>query len=169
MIQINKEPIYDNTSVKLTLFHSSEKRILFGKFVFKYKNYNWKTYSVHNPLNFSQVLGDRTHHPPFWHPTPFFFSKINKLMFCFHFHGLEICKTAIICRFLIASVDSRCFCRSLVIMCVYVYVHISLFLLECACTTIIDTSLWIFSLMYCCCVSIIIVNCIYALLGPWFG
>jgi len=27
-------------------------------------------------------------------------------------------------------------------------------------TTIIDTSLWIFSLMYCCCVSIIIVNCI---------
>ena len=105
MIQINKEPIYDNTSVKLTLFHSSEKRILFGKFVFKYKNYNWKTYSVHNHLNFSQVLGDRTHHPPFWHPTPFFFSKINKLMFCFHFHGLEICKTAIICRFLIASVD----------------------------------------------------------------
>ena len=45
-------------------------------------------------------------------------------------------------------------------MCVYVYVHISLFLSECACTTIIDTSLWIFSLMYCCCVSIIIVNCI---------
>ena len=45
-------------------------------------------------------------------------------------------------------------------MCVYVYVHISLFLYECACTTIIDTSLWIFSLMYCCCVSIIIVNCI---------
>ena len=41
------------------------------------------------------------------------------------------------------------------------YVHISLFLPECACTTIIDTSLWIFSLMYCCCVSIIFVNCIY--------
>ena len=40
------------------------------------------------------------------------------------------------------------------------YVHISLFLPECACTTIIDTSLWIFSLMYCCCVSIIFVNCI---------
>ena len=39
--------------------------------------------------------------------------------------------------------------------CVYVYVHISLFLSECACTTIIDTSPWIFSLMYCCCVSII--------------
>jgi hypothetical protein len=45
-------------------------------------------------------------------------------------------------------------------MCVYAYVHISLFLPECACTTIIDTSLWIFSLMYCCCVSIIFVNCI---------
>jgi hypothetical protein len=35
-------------------------------------------------------------------------------------------------------------------MCVYVYVHISLFLPECACTTIIYTSPWIFSLMYCC-------------------
>jgi hypothetical protein len=45
-------------------------------------------------------------------------------------------------------------------MCMYVYVHISLFLPECACTTIIDTSPWIFSLMYCCCVSIIFVNCI---------
>ena len=44
-------------------------------------------------------------------------------------------------------------------MCVYVYVHISLFLPECACTTIIDTSPWIFSLMYCC-VSITFVNCI---------
>ena len=44
--------------------------------------------------------------------------------------------------------------------CVYVYVHISLFLPECACTTIIDISLRIFSLMYCCCVSIIIVICI---------
>ena len=40
---------------------------------------------------------------------------------------------------------------------VYVYVHISLFLPECACTTIIDISPQIFSLMYCCCVSIIIV------------
>ena len=46
-------------------------------------------------------------------------------------------------------------------MCVYVYVHISLFLPECACTTIIDTSPWIFSLMYCCCVSITFVNCIW--------
>ena len=46
--------------------------------------------------------------------------------------------------------------------CVYVYVHISLFLpgAECACTTIIDISPRIFSLMYCCCVSIIIVICI---------
>ena len=44
--------------------------------------------------------------------------------------------------------------------CVYVYVHISLFLPECACTTIIDISPRIFSLMYCCCVSIIIVICI---------
>jgi hypothetical protein len=44
--------------------------------------------------------------------------------------------------------------------CVYVYVHISLFLPECACTTIIDISLRIFSLMYCCCVSITIVICI---------
>ena len=35
-----------------------------------------------------------------------------------------------------------------------------LFLPECACTTIIGTSPWIFSLMYCCCVSIIFVNCI---------
>ena len=43
---------------------------------------------------------------------------------------------------------------------VYVYVHISLFLPECACTTIIDISSRIFSLMYCCCVSIIIVVCI---------
>ena len=47
-----------------------------------------------------QVLVDRTQHPPFLHPTPLF------LFFSFfHFHGLEICKTAIICRFLIASVD----------------------------------------------------------------
>ena len=44
--------------------------------------------------------------------------------------------------------------------CVYVYVHISLFLPECTCTTIIDISPRIFSLMYCCCVSIIIVICI---------
>ena len=44
--------------------------------------------------------------------------------------------------------------------CVYVYVHISLFLPECACTTLIDISPRIFSLMYCCCVSIIIVICI---------
>jgi hypothetical protein len=44
-------------------------------------------------------------------------------------------------------------------MCMYVYVHISLFLPECACTTIIDISPRIFSLMYCC-VSIIIVICI---------
>ena len=44
--------------------------------------------------------------------------------------------------------------------CVYAYVHISLFLPECACTTIIDISPRIFSLMYCCCVSIIFVICI---------
>ena len=44
--------------------------------------------------------------------------------------------------------------------CMYVYVHISLFLPECACTTIIDISPRIISLMYCCCVSIIIVICI---------
>ena len=44
-------------------------------------------------------------------------------------------------------------------MCVYVYVHISLFLPECVCTTLIDTSPWIFSLK-CFCVSIIFVNCI---------
>jgi hypothetical protein len=42
----------------------------------------------------------------------------------------------------------------------YVYVYISLFLPECACITIIDISPRIFSLMYCCCVSIIIVICI---------
>jgi hypothetical protein len=34
-----------------------------------------------------------------------------------------------------------------------------LFLTECACSTIIDISPRIFSLMYCCCVSIIIVIC----------
>ena len=34
-----------------------------------------------------------------------------------------------------------------------------LFLSECACSTIIDISPRIFSLMYCCCVSIIIVIC----------
>ena len=45
--------------------------------------------------------------------------------------------------------------------CVYVYVHISLFLPECACTTIIDIPQRIFSLMYCCCVSIILVICIW--------
>ena len=45
-------------------------------------------------------------------------------------------------------------------LCVYIYVHISLFLPECACTTIIDISPRIFSLMYCCCVSIILVICI---------
>ena len=44
--------------------------------------------------------------------------------------------------------------------CVYVYVHISLFLPEYACTTIIDISPRIFRLIYCCCVSIIIVICI---------
>ena len=44
--------------------------------------------------------------------------------------------------------------------CMYVYVHISLFLPECVFTTIIDISPRIFSLMYCCCVSIIIVICI---------
>ena len=45
--------------------------------------------------------------------------------------------------------------------CMYVYVHISsLFLPECACTTIIDISPRIFKLIYCCCVSIIIVICI---------
>ena len=44
--------------------------------------------------------------------------------------------------------------------CVYVYVHVSLFLPECACTTIIDISPRIFSLMYCCCVSKIIVICL---------
>ena len=43
--------------------------------------------------------------------------------------------------------------------CMYVYVHISLFLPECACTTIIDISPRIFRLIYCC-VSIIIVICI---------
>jgi hypothetical protein len=43
--------------------------------------------------------------------------------------------------------------------CMYMYVHISLFLPECACTTIIDISPRIFSLIYCCCVSIIIVIC----------
>ena len=41
----------------------------------------------------------------------------------------------------------------------YVYVHISLFLSECACTKIIDISPRIFRLIYCC-VSIIIVICI---------
>ena len=44
--------------------------------------------------------------------------------------------------------------------CMYVYVHISLFLPQCACTTIIDISPRILILMYCCCVSIIIVICI---------
>ena len=58
--------------------------------------------------------------------------------------------------------------------CMYVHVHISLFLPECACTTIIDISPRIFKLiycilllcinhncyLYCCCVSIIIVICI---------
>ena len=44
--------------------------------------------------------------------------------------------------------------------CMYVYVHISLFLSECACTTIIDISPRIFKLIYYCCVSIIIVICI---------
>ena len=44
--------------------------------------------------------------------------------------------------------------------CMYVYMHISLFLPECACTTIIDISPRIFKLIYCCCVSIIIVICI---------
>ena len=44
--------------------------------------------------------------------------------------------------------------------CMYVYVHISLFQPECACTTIIDISPRIFKLIYCCCVSIIIVICI---------
>ena len=51
-------------------------------------------------------------------------------------------------------------------MCVYIYVHISLFLPECACTTIIDISPRIFSLMYCCCVSIIFVICICPPGGP---
>jgi hypothetical protein len=44
----------------------------------------------------TQVLVDRTQHPPLFTPYPLFF------LFFFHFHGLEICKIAIICRFLIA-------------------------------------------------------------------
>ena len=74
------------------------------------------------------------------------------------------------------SIDSRCLlqigdeshdiciCSHIYVSkCMYVYVHIqnvSLFLPECACTTIIDISPRIFSLMYCCFVSIIIVICI---------
>ena len=78
------------------------------------------------------------------------------------------------------SIDSRCFLQIgdespdicicflssplpphiYVSKCVYVYVHISLFLPECACTTIIDISPRIFKLIYCCCVSIIIVICL---------
>ena len=50
--------------------------------------------------------------------------------------------------------------RIYVSKCMYVYVHISLFLPECACTTIIDISPRIFKLICCCCVSIIIVICI---------
>ena len=42
---------------------------------------------------FLGFMNHRTQHPPF------------SIFFPFHFHGLEICKTAIICRFLIASVD----------------------------------------------------------------
>jgi hypothetical protein len=49
----------------------------------------------------------------------------------------------------------------------YVYVHISLFLPECACTTIIDISPRIFKLIYSCCVSIIIVICICPPGGKW--
>jgi hypothetical protein len=45
-------------------------------------------------------------------------------------------------------------------VCVRLCAYISLFLPECACTTIIDISPRIFSLMYCWCVSIIIVICI---------
>jgi hypothetical protein len=38
--------------------------------------------------------------PPFYTLPPFF------IFFFFHFHGLEICKTAIICRFLIAETET---------------------------------------------------------------
>ena len=51
-------------------------------------------------LKSSQVLVDRTQHPPFLHPTPLF--QFFFILFFFHFHGLEICKTAIICRKIIA-------------------------------------------------------------------
>ena len=56
---------------------------------------------------------------------------------------------------LASSLDARC------------WLYISLFLpeAECACTTIIDISPRIFSLMYCCCVSIIIVICICPLVA----
>ena len=47
---------------------------------------SWFLYTLNTHV---QVLVDRTQHPPFF----IFFSN---------FHGLEICKTAIICRFLIA-------------------------------------------------------------------
>ena len=40
-------------------------------------------------VNLTGTCGQDTQHPPFF-------------SFFFHFHGLEICKTAIICRFLIA-------------------------------------------------------------------
>jgi hypothetical protein len=43
-------------------------------------------------------------------------------------------------------------------MCVYVYVHISLFLPECVFTTIIDISPRIFSLMYCCWNKVLLVS-----------
>jgi hypothetical protein len=50
---------------------------------------NW-----HFHLCYPQVLVDKTQHPPFF----IFFL----FYFFIHFHGLEICKPAIICRFLIA-------------------------------------------------------------------
>ena len=58
--------------------------------------WNWdsveKLESPKKMVTWPQVLVDRTQHPPFLNCFPYF-------------HGLEICKTAIICRFLIAQVD----------------------------------------------------------------
>jgi hypothetical protein len=64
----------------------------------------WLAYIVMMRMTWPQVLVDRTHHPPFLHPTPFFH------FFFFHFHGLEICKTALIWRQAPAVLPFLVFC-----------------------------------------------------------
>ena len=111
----------------------------------------------------------------FWHRTLMLTAGYPKALIPFHVPtNIPSTSTWPVCT-IPFSIDSRCLLQIDIYICIcslsspphiyvskcmYVYVHISLFLPECACTTIIDISPRIFKLICCCCVSIIIVICI---------